>query len=318
MKNFKVLALSTMLGATMAFSAACGSDEASDDNTQSEAGDKLQGSVIIDGSSTVFPIMEAVAYEYYSVQPEVEVPVGLSGSGGGFKKFVVGETDLSNASRPIKQEEADIAKENNIKYIELELAFDGLTIVVNKTNDFAKDLTVEDLRKIWLENDSLETKKWSDINPDWPAEEIEFYAPGTDSGTYDYFDEVILEEKQIEEDNITLSEDDNTLVTGVSGDDYAIGFFGYAYYLENQDKLTAVKINGVEPNGDTIETGEYTPLSRPLFTYVNVESLGEAQVYDFVHYTLENAAIAAEEVGYVRLPQEQYDEQLAKIEEHKK
>ena len=317
MKSFKHLALSAIMGSVVVFVAACGgateeteSPETDTKNAEEEA--TLQGEVIVDGSSTVYPIMEAVTYEYNAVQPDVKVSVASSGSGGGFKKFVVGETDLSNASRPIKDKEVAAAKDGGIAFEELKLAFDGLSVVVNQENDFATDLTVEDLKKIWLEDDSIEVKKWSDINPDWPAEEIKFYAPGTDSGTYDYFDEVILDEE-----NIQLSEDDNTLVTGVTGDEYAIGFFGYAYYLENKDRLNVVKINGVEPNGETIESGEYSPLSRPLFTYVNTESLKEEHVYDFVKYTLENAAEMAESVGYVRLPQNVYDEQLETIESYK-
>ncbi|RKJ17207.1 phosphate-binding protein, partial [Butyricicoccus sp. 1XD8-22] len=191
-------------------------------------------------------------------------------------------------------------------------AYDGLTVVVNPENTWATELTVDQLKQIWIEDGT--TKKWSDIDPSWPAEEIAFYAPGTDSGTYDYFDEVILEGAEIVK-NAELSEDDNTLVMGVSGNKNAIGFFGYAYYLENQDKLTAVTVDGVAPNNQTIESGEYTPLSRPLFVYASNSALKEnAAFYDFMEFTLENAGDMAEEVGYVRLPDEIYAEGLATLE----
>ncbi|MBO9129628.1 PstS family phosphate ABC transporter substrate-binding protein [Bacillus sp. 165] len=316
-KGFKYVALSVMAGSLLAFSTACGNgaDKNGTEKT-SEEQKQLSGEVAIDGSSTVFPIMEAVSEEYAAEQPDVKAPVGVSGTGGGFKKFVVGETDLSNASRPIKDEEKQLAEQNKVEFTEFEIAKDGLTVVVNKDNDWAKDLTVEDLQKMWLEDGT--TKKWSDINPKWPNEEIKFYSPGTDSGTYDYFDEVILEEKPLVK-TATLSEDDNVLVTGVSGDKYAIGFFGYAYYLENKDKINAVKINGVEPNNKTVESGEYSPLSRPLFVYVNNASIKEKDyVYDYMKFALENAGALAEEVGYVKLPQNKYDEQMKKLEGLKK
>src|SRR5690606_37563138 len=199
--------------------------------------------------------------------------------GGGMEKFIAGETDFSNASREIKDEEKQKLEEAGVDYTEFLLAYDGLTAVVNSENDWATELTVEDLKKIWVEDGT--TKKWSDINPEWPEEEIVFYSPGTDSGTYDYFNEVILEEEDMVQ-NATLSEDDNVLVQGVQGDKNAIGFFGYSYYVANQDTITAVAIDGVEPTNETIESGEYSPLSRPLYTYVSNESLqNDAATYDF-------------------------------------
>jgi phosphate transport system substrate-binding protein len=187
---------------------------------------------------------------------------------------------------------------------------------VSQDNDWIEDLTVEDLKKLWIEDGS--TKKWSDINPEWPDEEIVFYAPGTDSGTYDYFNEVILEDEDLVS-AATLSEDDNVLVQGIQADPNAIGFFGYAYYLANQDTLKAVKIGGVEPNNETIESGEYAPLSRPLFTYASNKALAENEAaYEFMKYTLENAGEMAESVGYVALPEEEYEKGLADLEALKK
>ncbi|WP_064091488.1 PstS family phosphate ABC transporter substrate-binding protein [Rossellomorea aquimaris] len=311
MKSFKYLAMSTMIGSALLLGA-CGSQGGNGEN-----GEQLSGNVKVDGSSTVAPIAEAVNEEYSAVQPDVKVSIGVSGSGGGFEKFIAGETDLSNASRPIKDEEKQKLEEAGIDFTEFKVANDGLTIVVNKENDWAEDLTVEDLRKLWLEDGK--TKKWSDINPEWPDEEVKFYAPGTDSGTYDYFHEEILEEKDMVKKNIQLSEDDNVLVQGVTGDKNAIGFFGYAYYLANKDQLKAVKIGGVEPNNETIESGEYTPLSRPLFVYAKNESMKNNEAaYDYMKFTLENAGEMAEAVGYVKLEDSMYEEALTKLEELKK
>ncbi|BBU40209.1 PstS family phosphate ABC transporter substrate-binding protein [Aeribacillus composti] len=325
MKNFKFLASSIMISSVLAFAAACGnSDDAntngsnSEQQSSSESGSseqKLEGEIAIDGSSTVGPIMEAVSEEFAAEHPDVKAPIGISGTGGGFEKFTAGETDISNASRPIKDEEKKVAEENGIEYTEFKIAFDGLSVVVNKENDWVDKLTIEDLAKIW----KGEPKKWSDINPEWPDEKIKYFSPGTDSGTYDYFDEVVLGGEPIVKD-ATLSEDDNVLVKGVANDKNAIGYFGYAYYLENKDQLKVVPIvnskgEAVEPTNETIEKGTYEPLSRPLFFYVNNKSLKEKpQVYEYVKFALENAGQLAEEVGYVKLPQEQYDEQLKTLE----
>jgi phosphate transport system substrate-binding protein len=309
MKNWKFVMASTILGSSMLLGA-CGGNATQQGGSGSEAS-QLEGEVTGDGSSTVAPIMEGIVEEYAGAQPGVQVTVGVSGTGGGFEKFIQGETDFSNASRPIKEEEAASLKEAGIEYTELQLAYDGLSVVVSKENDWVEDLTVEDLKKLWVEDGT--TKKWSDINPEWPDEEVVFYSPGTDSGTFDYFNEVILEEEDLVS-AATLSEDDNVLVQGIQADPNAIGFFGYAYYQANQDTLKAVKINGIEPTGETIESGEYAPLSRPLFTYVNNESAKEEVVKDFMTYTLENAGAMAESVGYVPLPQEEYDKGMADLE----
>lgn len=304
---------STILGSTLLL-AACGSTEEGSEtkeNGSSTAGE-VEGSVVGDGSSTVAPILEGIVEEYAGVQPGVQVTVGVSGTGGGFEKFIQGETDFSNASRPIKEEEVAALEEAGIDYTEFLLAYDGLSVVVSQENDWIEDLSVEDLKKLWVEDGT--TKKWSDINPEWPEEEVVFYAPGTASGTYDYFNEVILEDEDIVS-SATLSEDDNTLVQGIQADPNAIGFFGYAYYVANQDTLKVVSIGGVEPNDETIESGEYAPLSRPLFTYAKNESMSENEAaYDFMQYTIENAGEMAQAVGYVALPEEKYEEGLADLE----
>jgi phosphate transport system substrate-binding protein len=318
MKNWKYFMGTAMLGSALILGA-CGDDttssaeggESNTDSTDTEQEAVVEGSVSGDGSSTVAPIMEALVEEY-SAQSEVQVTVGVSGTGGGFEKFIAGTTDFSNASRPIKDEEAAQLEEAGIEYTEFLLAYDGLTVVVNSENEWATDLTVEDLKKLWVEDGS--TKKWSDINPEWPDEEVVFYSPGTDSGTYDYFNEVILEDADMVS-AATLSEDDNVLVQGVQGDKNAIGFFGYAYYLANQDTVKAVTIDGVEPNNETIESGEYSPLSRPLFTYVSNKSIAENEAtYDFMKFVMENSGAMAEAVGYVALPQEEYDKGMEALE----
>ncbi|GKW44349.1 PstS family phosphate ABC transporter substrate-binding protein [Planococcus sp. NCCP-2050] len=321
MRNWKFAMASTILGSALILGA-CGGEEGSADSssdveettsdTAGEESAEVEGAVSGDGSSTVAPIMEGIVEEYAGDQPKVQVTVGVSGTGGGFEKFIQGETDFSNASRPIKEEEAASLEEAGIEYTEFLLAYDGLSVVVSQDNDWVEDLTVEDLKKLWVEDGS--TKKWSDINPEWPDEEVVFYAPGTDSGTFDYFNEVILEDEDIVS-AATLSEDDNVLVQGIQGDPNAIGFFGYAYYVANKDTLKVVKIGGVEPTNETIESGEYEPLSRPLFTYASNKAISEdPAVYDFMEYTLENAGAMAEAVGYVALPQEEYDKGLADLE----
>ncbi|MFC0270010.1 PstS family phosphate ABC transporter substrate-binding protein [Metabacillus herbersteinensis] len=329
MKSFKFLAMSIMLSSLLAFAAACGNtEEPAETNEGTEeveegtegASDEeaaLEGEVGIDGSSTVAPIGEAVSEEFSAEQPNVKAPIGVSGTGGGFEKFIAGETDISQASRPIKDEEKAALEEAGIEFTEFQVAFDGLSVVVNKENDFIDKLTVEDLKKLWIEDGK--TKKWSDINPDWPAEEVKFFSPGTDSGTYDYFNEVILEDEQIAK-AAQLSEDDNVLVTGVTGNPNGMGYFGYAYYLENKDNLKVVPIvneagEAVEPTNESVESGDYNPLSRPLYVYVNNASLKEKpQVAAFVQFYLENAATLAEEVGYVSLPEEEYTKQLETLE----
>lgn len=331
MKSFKFLSLSIMISSLLVFAAACGNSE---DTTSGESGTEttenseqkeengeeaveLEGEIGIDGSSTVAPIGEAVSEEFSVDHPKVQAPIGISGTGGGFEKFTAGETDISEASRPIKDEEKTAAADKGIEFTEFQVAYDGLSVVVNKENDFIDQLTVEDLKKLWIEDGA--TKKWSDINSEWPAEEIKYYSPGADSGTYDYFNEVILEDEAIVK-AATLSEDDNTLVKGVTGDKNAIGYFGYAYYLENKDNLKVVPIvneagEAVEPTNETVESGDYNPLSRPLFIYVNNASIKDKEhVSEYVKFYLENAGALAEEVGYVSLPEDVYTTQLETLE----
>ncbi|WP_312093176.1 PstS family phosphate ABC transporter substrate-binding protein [Niallia sp.] len=315
MKSLKTVGLTAMIGTMLALAACGGNNESSpSDSSNDSAGEQLSGQIKLDGSSTVYPIMEAIVEEYQAEQPNVKVSVASSGTGGGFKAFIAGETDFSNASRPIKDEEKTELEAKGIDFTELRLAYDGLSVVVNKDNTWVDHLTVDELKKIWLEDGT--TKKWSDIREGWPEEEIKFYSPGTDSGTFDYFDEVILEEQPIVK-AATLSEDDNILVQGVTGDKNAIGYFGYAYYAENKDNLKVVPIDGgngpVEPTNETVESGEYSPLSRPLFTYVKNESVEKEEVANFVEFMIENAAVLSEDVGYVKLPEEEYEKDLELI-----
>ena len=275
-------------------------------DNKSDSSSTLSGVVKVDGSSTVFPVTEAVAEEFGKVHPKVRVTVGISGTGGGFKKYCVGEIDINDASRTIKGKEIKVAKENNVEYIELPVAYDGLSVVMNKNNDFIDYLTVEELNSIWKFGSKM--KLWSDVRKGWPKEEIKLYGPGTDSGTFDYFKEAIIGKKNNIRSDFTKSEDDNVLVTGVSGSKYALGFFGYAYYAENKDKLKVVSIDGgkgpVSPTEKSINDGSYSPLSRPIFIYVNPESAKRPEVDAFVNFYLKNSSSLAGEVGYVALPDE--------------
>ncbi|WP_070327022.1 PstS family phosphate ABC transporter substrate-binding protein [Exiguobacterium aurantiacum] len=288
--------------------AACGNNEEGNGGAE---GDALSGKVVMDGSSTVFPIMEAVAEEYSAEQPDVEVTVGVSGTGGGFKRFVTGETDFSNASREIKEEEAAEAEANGVEYTEIAVALDGLAIVVNPENDWADDITMDELNKMWTD---MNVKTWKDVRSDWPDEEISFFSPGKDSGTFDYFNEAVLDDTDVRQD-AQLSEDDNVLVTGVAGTKNAIGFFGYAYYIENEGTLKSLKVDGIEPTAENVTSFEY-PLSRPIYTYVNNASMQEKpQVVNFARFMNENAGALAEEVGYVAMEQASYDENAKLIDE---
>jgi len=276
---------------------------AADDNS------KLTGSVKIDGSSTVYPITEAIAEEFAEEAPRVRVTVGISGTGGGFKRFAAGETDISDASRPIKAKEQKLCDEVGVEFIEVPVAYDGLTIVVNKQNTWCDNITVDQLKQIFLDGSTVMT--WNDLDASWPTTPIKMYAPGTDSGTFDYFKEIVAGKRGSIRSDMSVSEDDNVLVRGVSGDKGGIGFFGCAYYFENKDKLKALAIyNGktnAMPNSKTIENGEYAPFSRPLFIYVKKSALDKPAVKVFVDYYIDNAGDMAEEVGYVRLPKEMYD-----------
>lgn len=286
-------------------------------DSESHAAGRLTGQVAVDGSSTVFPITEAVAEEYRIVQPDVRVTVGVSGTGGGFKKFIAGETDISNASRYIKDKELKSCAEVGREFIEIPVAYDGLAVVVNKANDFATSMTVADLRLMWAA-DAVATK-WSDIRPEWPDREFKLFAPGQDSGTFDYFTETVNGKSGNCRSDVTFSEDDNVLVRGVTGDEDGIAFFGLAYYVENAGMLNCVAIDPgdghpVKPSSQTVESGAYTPLSRPLFIYVSTEKAGRPEVDDFVSFYIREARQLAGEVGYVPMPQSVYDNVLSRYE----
>jgi phosphate transport system substrate-binding protein len=272
----------------------------------------------IDGSSTVFPITEAVSEEFQSHGGGAKVMVGISGTGGGFKRFCRGETDISDASRPIKAKEVDACKEGNITYVELPMAYDGLSVVVNIQNTWVDHLTVAELKKIWEPSAQGVVTKWSQIRSSFPDEPISLFGPGTDSGTFDYFTEVINGKAGSSRGDYTASEDDNVLVEGVSSEKGAIGYFGLAYYEQNKDKLKVVPIDGgkgpVEPSMITVKNGSYSPLSRPLFIYVNSAAVKREAVRKFVQFYLENAPGLVEEVGYIPMKSEEYDQTKNKFQ----
>lgn len=290
---------------------ACGS------NNENNESSSLSGTIKIDGSSTVFPITEAVAEEFRGIQPDINVTVGVSGTGGGFQKFARGETSISNASRPIKENEIAACAENNISYIELEVAYDGLAVLVNPANNWVTSLTLEELKKIWEPAAQGKIMKWNQIRAEWPNEEIHLYGPGVASGTYDYFTEAIVGKSGSSRGDFTASEDDHVLVQGIAGDKFSLGFFGLAYYTENADKLTLIGINNgtevVKPTLQTVSNGTYSPLSRPLFVYVNSTSIKDPAVVEFVNFYLKNAGKLSEDVGYIPLPAELYIKQVEKF-----
>lgn len=253
-----------------------------------------------DGSSTVYPITAGIAERYRAVSPRARVTVAISGTGGGFKKFVSGDTDISNASRPIKATEMTAAKARGISFIELPVAMDAITVVVNKNNTWASNITTAELKKIWQPGSNV--RLWSQVRAGWPSRPIKLYGPGTDSGTFDYFTEAVNGKEKASRSDYTASEDDNVIVQGVSRDIGALGYFGLAYYEENQSKLKAVSINGVQPTASNVISGKYKPLARPLFIYVSSKAAKNAEVAKFVRFYLSNAAAIAPRVGYVALP----------------
>ena len=248
----------------------------------------------VDGSSTVYPITEAVAEEFGKENKDIRVTVGISGTGGGFKKFCRGETDISDASRPIKASEVTLCKENAIEYIEIPVAYDGLSVLVSPKNTWADSITVSELKAIWEPAAQGVIMRWNQIRPEWPNEEIALFGPGTDSGTYDYFTEVITGKGGASRGDFTSSEDDNILVQGIAGNKNSLGFFGLAYYEENKDKLKLVAVDEekgkgpIEPTMETVNNGSYSPLSRPIFIYVNKAALKRPEVKEFVNFYIEN------------------------------
>jgi phosphate transport system substrate-binding protein len=276
----------------------------------------LKGKVKINGSSTVFLLSEAIAEKFKEVQPKVRVTVGVTGTGGGFAKFLRNETDINDASRKIEPTEAKLAKDNKINYVEIPVAYDGISIVVHKSNDWVDKLTVDELKLIW-KNDS-KVQLWSDIRKEWPKKKIMLYGPGKDSGTFDYFNEAILGKhngkKLFPRSDFSHSEDDNMIIKGVAGEKYSMGFFGYAYYKENKNLLKVVPIQNknskvaITPSESTINDGSYAPLSRSIYIYVNEKSLNEKPwVKSFVEFYVDKAASVAKQVGYVPLKKNEYE-----------
>jgi len=316
MKSLKKTSLFLMLAAVMVFAAACGGGD-----NEGKNGEELEGSVVIDGSGTVYPFMARMAEDYMGEQENVSVEVSRSGTSAGFKKFLVKDgTDFNDASRQIKDEEKAEAEKLGIEVQEMKVALDGITIVINKDNDWATELTEQEVKDIFLA--SAGKKKWSDVRADFPNEEIKTYGPNENHGTYEFMFENILGEQELP-GNINLQQDYSTLVDLVSKDKNAIGFFGYGYYDSNKDKLSAVKVDfgkgPVEPSLDTIkEDGDYAPFTRPVFTYLNVNNAKEkAQVLDYAIYTMENAQDVAKETGFAPLADEDIDSVVKELKELK-
>ena len=306
LKNYSgtILIISSLLASVMFFG--CGGDDDSDTNSQSTS--KKSSEITIDGSSTVFPVTQAVAEEFRKEHPEVQIPVGISGTGGGFKRFTVGETDISNASRAIKPEEVEEAGSHGIKFIELRVAWDGISVVTSKSNNFVDCLKIEELKLIWDAGSTVDN--WNQVRSDFPDKKIRLYGPDTDSGTFDYFTDEINGEEDRSRSDYTASADDNTLVQGIAGDGGSIGYFGYAYYVENSDKLKLLAVDSgsgcISPDITTINNGTYSPLSRPMFIYANTDSIDRPEVKDFLEFFMNEGGTLAEEVGYVALSDEDY------------
>lgn len=305
-----VLIISSLFLSVMLF--ACGGDDAGEN---SQLASKKSSEITIDGSSTVFPVTQAVAEEFRKEHPDVQIPVGISGTGGGFKRFTVGETDISNASRAIKPEEAEQAGSNGINFIELRVAWDGISVVASKSNDFVDCLTTEELKLIWDAGSTVDN--WNQIRADFPDKKIRLYGPDTDSGTFDYFTDAINGEEDRSRSDYTASADDNTLVQGIAGDGGSIGYFGYAYYVENSDKLKLLAVDSssgcVLPDIGTINDGTYSPLSRSMFIYANTASIDRPEVKDFLEFFMNEGGTLAEEVGYVALSAADYQSNIELI-----
>jgi phosphate transport system substrate-binding protein len=281
----------------------------------------LKGEIRVDGSSTVFPLSEAVAEEFGRTHGDVRVTVGTSGTGGGFKRFVMGETDINNASRAIKSDEVKKAQANKIQYVELPVAFDGITLVINPNNTWVDHLTVEEVKKIWGPDSKVKT--WKDIRASWPAEKIMLYGPGPDSGTFDFFTEAINGKAQVSRSDYTKSEDDNVLVQGVAGDKNALGYFGYDYFYENQKKLKAVPIrqgskSAVLPSSETIKSMAYAPLSRKVFIYVAKAAAQRPEVQAFVEFYLKQAPDLTKTVGFIPMPMADYQKAQSQFQKFTK
>jgi phosphate transport system substrate-binding protein len=298
------LALITLLAALLVSVTGCGGD---DDNGGGTGGSSLSGRIEADGSSTVGPLTTAAAERFQRENSDVQITVGVSGTGGGFERFCAGETDLSNASRPIEGDEKATCEKNGVKFAELQVANDALTVAANPENDWATCLTTAQLKKIWDQGSTV--KSWKDVDPSWPDEDLKLYGPGTDSGTFDYFTAEINGDEGRSRSDYSASEDDNVLVQGVAGGKGALGYFGLSYFEQNQDKLKALEVDGgdgcVAPSAETAQDGTYKPLSRPLFVYVKASSLQEPQVKAFLDYLLANAEDIAKAAQFVPMTSEQ-------------
>jgi phosphate transport system substrate-binding protein len=290
--------------------AACGKQDSGSATDTQPTQSTLSGTIRVDGSSTVLPISEAVAEEFAKAHPKVQPTVGKSGTGGGFKKFANGEVDITGASRPIREEEDALCKKNGIEYIEIPVAYDATAVVVNPQNTWCDSLTVAELKKIWEPAAQGKIVNWSQVRPGFPNERLVLFGAGTDSGTFDYFTAAIVGKEKASRGDYTPSEDDDVLVQGVSRTKGGLGYFGLAYYENNQDKLKLVAIdNGsgpVKPSRETVLNGTYQPLARPLFIYVSVKALERPEVAEFVKFYIQNAGKLAEEVGYIGLPEKVY------------
>src|ERR687892_861929 len=321
--------LVAVLVLTVFAAAACGRDsegdadaaDGGDTTAETQDVEELSGRIVSDGSSTVGPLTTAAAEAFRGEQPDVNIEVGVSGTGGGFERFCAGETDVSNASRPIdEEEEVPICEENGIEYTELQVAVDALTVVVNPENAWAECLTVEQLNTMWGPEAEGEITNWSQVDPSFPDQQLSLAGPGTDSGTFDYFTDVVNGEEGASRSDYTPSEDDNVIVQAVQGDPGALGYFGFTYYEENQDTLKAVTIENedgecVEPSADTARDGSYNPLARPLFIYVKNESLARPEVEAFLRFYLENVEAIAEDALYIPPSEEVKEESLGTLED---
>ncbi len=310
--TLKTLLVAGLAGAIMVGCSGGGSttDKPTDDTKPAVSNADLKGEIKIDGSSTVYPISQAVAEEFMKSNSGVNVTVGTSGTGGGMKKFVAGEIDICDASRAIDAEEVDKAKAAGIEFIELPVAFDGLSVVVNPENTWAESLTVDELKKMWEPGSTV--NNWKDVRAGFPDVPLKLFGAGTDSGTFEYFTEAIVKKKKESRSDAQVSEDDNVLVQGVAGEKGGLGYFGYAYYIENKAKVKVVKIDGgkgpIEPTEATINDGTYAPLSRPLFIYVTKKALERPEVKNFVKFYLSTEGRKlASSVGYVALPDKAYE-----------
>ena len=303
----KSIGVVILLATALLVVAACGDGDSPDPSGPTGT---VSGTIQIDGSSTVFPITEAVAEEFGAITGgAVRVLVGISGTGGGFSKFCNGETQVTNASRPVKSTEVEECAEEGVDFVEIPVAMDGLSVTVNPDNEFADCLTISQLETMWSEAAEGNVKRWNQVRADWPDETMRLYGPGVDSGTFDYFTEVVNGEAQSSRGDFISSENDNVLVQGVSGDGHAIGYFGYSYLAENPGKLKVVAIDGgagcVKPTGETINNGTYFPFSRPLFLYVRTDEAATTEALERMRFFLSDAGSElVTEVGYVPLPEE--------------